>query len=355
VLLPIRFLSIPFPRTPSTTIARVPIALGRRVSSHAPRRPASRLAGFAVIALFAALAAPSEIVRAQAPERPNAAVVDIDFPGGTLSEYLEHVNSRVEAVEIASFNVVVARPSVAARIEIPSIRLRGVSVASALQLLQLVTDRSETRISIGNVSDSVFVVQTEEARKKPGTSDAESPVRVEVVPLGQFIGRDSKLEQVEPLLSAIEQGVLLSTGSEKSGPEVRLHFETRLLFVRGTGEQIDFVKTIIENLDENRANDSAHARCAEAEKRVLDLEAALEKERLRCVELERGGEVRLRALDDERAALHKRLAEEEERTRAALRAMESSRSEAADLARRVGEFERLLGKKSAPGQPKSSN
>lgn len=161
--------------------------------------------------------------------------LDVQFPGGTLIKYVDAVR-KAHPKGVAN---IVVMPD-AELIEIPPISLVEVKVSAAMDLLDgvyILGDGREVRINVdnfqlGSMPDMVFKVVAEYMTY---------PVRSSVWSLDEALS-DGRSE-VE-LLAAIE--VVLSMFSNKA--EIKFHPPTKLLIARGTDEQLDLVRGVIEQL-----------------------------------------------------------------------------------------------------------
>ena len=161
--------------------------------------------------------------------------LDVQFPGGTLIKYVDAVR-KAHPKGVAN---IVVMPD-AELIEIPPVSLVAVKVSAAMHLLDgvyILGDGREVRINVdnfqlGSTPDMVFKVVAEYRTR---------PVRSSVWSLDDALS-DGRSE-VE-LLAAIE--VVLSMFSNKA--EIKFHPPTKLLIARGTDEQLDLVRGVIEQL-----------------------------------------------------------------------------------------------------------
>jgi hypothetical protein len=168
--------------------------------------------------------------------------LDLDFPGGTVAEYLERVR---QGRPDGAANVVVMPEAKALRV--PPVTLVAVTVEAAVQLLEgpySLPDGREARISVASytIGDSSDLVMKVMAECEPVSIRASVWNVEEALTNGQ---------DAEELLGAIE--AVLSLFPEKA--EVSYHPPTRLLIARGTDEQLDLVREAIDQL-----TDSAQSR-----------------------------------------------------------------------------------------------
>ena len=171
--------------------------------------------------------------------------ITIDFPGGTVGEYLDLVR------KVSSFdNIVIGNEGIKS-LKMPAVRVKRVTGTAAVILLQSLrfgAGANPTGLSIEHVpgdpsgvgieADSVIVidmivgeqVQTERQR-----------VATEVFDLSDYAKRDPKT--LEQLLDAVRVAVEMQ--GKDSDLKLSLHEGTGLLFVRGNGNDIEMASRTI--------------------------------------------------------------------------------------------------------------
>jgi hypothetical protein len=181
-----------------------------------------------------------ENARPQNPTPRNAPLIDLDFPGGTVNDYISAICKVGDAVNIA------LAPE-AGELAVPPVRLTRVSIDSALSLLdgrrgthtgamiELETDRFGPDDAGGS---PVYIVRgkllSRQAAPEPaGTSSAWA--------VSDILASGVKPED---LLTAIEAALAMIGGSAEPA-QLRFHAATGLMIARGNGEQITTIAQII--------------------------------------------------------------------------------------------------------------
>jgi hypothetical protein len=169
----------------------------------------------------------------------------IDFPGGTVAEYLELVRTA------SGFDNVVVGSDAILALKMPRVKVRRITGTAAVLLLQTLrfdTNGNSVRMTVDTVPGDpdgvgidalpVLVVDLDPSSQNVIPSEA---VRTEVVNLSAF--QKYEPNTVKELLGAIEVGI----GLEKRPTpiEVKLHEGTGLLFVRGTDSDLRLVTETI--------------------------------------------------------------------------------------------------------------
>ena len=264
------------------------------MASTLPRRPVSALALLALsLVLPAGLSsqdAPEGALPKQKenPPRPaeEAQLVTLDFPGGTLSAYVDHLR------EMFDVNAVAAPDT--RDLPMPPLSLKKVSVGTAMNLIEAMSrslSGDPGAVSVNTLSDPegnpVFIVELKGsgqagpagAMAPPGVMMSGGPRTIPPRPnrmlggnpalagpslqpvrtlqvfsikiLTQPIsGRNDLAMPPENVLTAIDTALALSPGDEPA--QVKYHPETGLIFVHGTPGQLEAVGTLIRTLNEDQ-------------------------------------------------------------------------------------------------------
>lgn len=205
---------------------------------------AERLAASQAEAARAAASRAAQAAAAQAKLVPPT-LVTIDFPGGTVTEYVEHVKRATKT----PINVVVS-PSVSGAV-LAAVQLKDVPVDAAIRAIQ--TAGGETSYSwrikpldglnnSGAVPNAFSVDGERRGSQAFGNDPGRLPRNVDVIALPTGEGGSVKPDVA---LSAIEAGLQVSQSKGAQRAEVSYHKDSGLLFVNGTPEQNDLVRQVL--------------------------------------------------------------------------------------------------------------
>ena len=201
-------------------------------------------------------------------QRDPQALINVEFQGGTVAEYVAAVRTAADKVG-TDVNVVV--PADAQVITVPPLSMRGVSVQTSLTSLasafprnsaywfevrafsQSVDEAESFAIEFENRTRPGMVVQPGmsgqlPAQAKPGTVLTEVFTVRDIIeaPPG-FADTDSTRLSKDNLLRAVDAAFSLQ-GVQDVAPEVLFHAESGLLIVRGAREQVELAKAILERI-----------------------------------------------------------------------------------------------------------
>lgn len=173
--------------------------------------------------------------------------VDIKFEGGTVNDYVELIRKLDPTIRILCAES-------AAETSVPPIKIKAIPVSTAVNALSMVS-RNTFRPII--VDAEIFEDQNREAGYIY-TIDLDYPIEkvktnATVVSAKTALRRLGTDNPEEKLQQTIEAG-LSTVFDKKDGPivVVKLHQETGLLFVKGRGDQVQFVLEIINQLSQNQ-------------------------------------------------------------------------------------------------------
>lgn len=180
----------------------------------------------------------SSFAQNEAPQPPPppanyAAIYNLEFPGGTLSELLEKLRS----VDKGPLNVVLTEG--AGEMPVPKMTLVGVMTPQVLEALANMQPLVGRWTQAGGLK--IWVVSRWES-----IHDAElkaSPARVHPIYVGQLLKKYS----VDDLAAAITFA-LTSKKNEKPNVRLRLHKETSLLIIEASGPDVDTALEVIQEL-----------------------------------------------------------------------------------------------------------
>lgn len=189
-------------------------------------------------------AAKLEAEQAQQRAELDRKLISLDFPGGTVGQYLELVR------KASGFdNIVIGSEGINA-LKMPPVKVKRITGTAAVMLLQsvrLTTARGYAMLGVEQVSgdpsgvgidaESVMVVN----RVDNDSGDTASVVTTEVFDLSVY--KRNEPESLTALIDAVRTAVELQGPSEHF--KLALHEGTGLLFVRGAEEDIEIaVRTV---------------------------------------------------------------------------------------------------------------
>jgi hypothetical protein len=202
---------------------------------------------------FAAAAAIS-LAAAQAPQSGVAsetsdssvkrpASITIDFPGGTATEY-------VDALRKAAKDVNVALVADVSSVRVPPVSLKNVDPIAAAEILRSVPEEQGGRF-----------VQFELRYEKARSADQSGLITVGAkISNKQHPGGDAVISRVfavsnllmndikpADLLTSVQTALEMNQNPAMPA-QIRFHEATGLLIVRGTGEQVETVTAVVEQL-----------------------------------------------------------------------------------------------------------
>lgn len=182
---------------------------------------------------------------------PKAEVVALDFPGGTVQEYVDALRKVAPGC-----NVLIATPEVGA-LPLPGVQLADVTVPSALELLEgdaWQLDREDRRNCSVRVSEI-----------KSDVADARSVFRVHLECNRIILRSERVFPQVhiwsvtellssgmtaESILTAIETSMEI-LGGERHPAQIRFHGETGLVLVSGDDAQRSAIGRVVDGLEQS--------------------------------------------------------------------------------------------------------
>ncbi len=271
---------------------------------------ASTLPVFVVLAASVATAAqkqppspvpPSVQVPTQARPRqvegPPMPVIDVDFAGGTVGEYVHAVQkAAMESSAKTPVNVMV--PAEAAKITIPAVSLKRVSAATALETLRYAFGtQGQHQFDARNMTNEGDESLTFAIQYAPGRNVQQMsmpvptmPIQSEAYSLRDLILTPAGLPQDNPSLRMPHEAVLgalriaadLEAGDERVVPtQLLFHPDTQLLIARGTPDQHRLISSVLAQLNETIGQRrqqylSAGSRSRADELQKIELEAQIQ-------------------------------------------------------------------------------
>lgn len=197
------------------------------------------------------------------PERQAwlATTISLDFPGGKLSEYVAAIR---KAAGSTAVNVSCA--AAAENLEMPAVSFREVQIETAIRAIdRLQPVKANERLYVSEVVPEqraglmavragapVFVVMHETSRSRVASESKDR-----VISLNRLIGGKEPIA-AEVVLSAVETA-LGNKADDRTGPELKFHRDSGLLFVSGTAEQCGLAAEVVDTLlaDADRRNAGA--------------------------------------------------------------------------------------------------
>ncbi len=174
---------------------------------------------------------------AEQAEDPSEQMYEIDFPGGSLVEYINLIRDlEIPRIDFDGrrqpANIFIADS--ARNLQVPPVQVTT-NMQGALGILEMLSNGSNgfQQILVNlDPSETITVISV----------DGVVPLTVEVINSRQLLNHMKK----ESLLSAIEIGLQML--GDSGGIELKLHEETGLLFVKGVEQKTELVRRIIEQL-----------------------------------------------------------------------------------------------------------
>ncbi|MBC7833962.1 MAG: hypothetical protein H7Y88_02545 [Phycisphaerales bacterium] len=231
------------------------------------------------------------IRRNQPTPDPNPRIINLSFPGGDFSAFVEALRTAAEAGPV---NVVM--PATAQHLDVPPLELRNVTVAGALRSLELVFgDDSPYRIAVREIDPHGPVFGVEVARMNPfGGRSAPQQQTLDVISITDFLKKDDHPGGIpadillDSLQTTLQMSPTNSNGEDEAPPpEIRFHEEAGLLIVRGLPQEVSVVRRVLDELRGSITTDTkrsqvgqrAQAR-ADYLKRKAELEVKAAEEQL---------------------------------------------------------------------------
>jgi hypothetical protein len=178
--------------------------------------------------------------REQEPSIILQKMVSIDFPGGTVAEFIELLQEKVD------FNCIIQADI--KDYPLPKIRLKDVYASSALDAIGFATnfaispnheDLAFVRIEYGNYDPPQTLVFNLKGKRTPAEGLSETP------------GVEGSPETAaEILVEAIKAGLEFQ-GGNTNPVETKYHQASGLFFAKGTPHQLEMVTQIVNQFTQN--------------------------------------------------------------------------------------------------------
>lgn len=187
---------------------------------------------FALAILFAAL--PANGQEDNRAERQDEAFFQIEFPGGTVAEYVQQLRNPAAEAHYPHLNIVLSDIP-------PAFRLPEIMVFTDLDgmlgcLAACSTDEYQVEVDTDETG-TVTVIRVVDIG-----SERQAPDQTTVLNVKKLL---SQIPQ-EDFVAAINLG--LDFSGTDDGVQIKLHNETGLLFARGRPEGLALVREIVEQL-----------------------------------------------------------------------------------------------------------
>lgn len=246
------------------------------------------------------------------PNRPPMPIIDVEFPGGPLSDFVRAIQAAaMESTAKTPINVII--PTEATDIRITAISLKRVSAETALESLRYAfgiqgTHQLEAR-NMTNDGDQglTFAVQYAPGRSSPQvTSQMQmqmQPVQSEAYSLRELIDAPSPMPQDDPslrmsadsILAALKLAAELEAADGRSAPtQLLFHPDTQLLIARGAPDQHRLIHSVLNQLQEMLQQRRAM---------LGELKSRAQKSELQMLELESQTRMAMAQLDKARSEL----------------------------------------------------
>jgi hypothetical protein len=216
---------------------------------------------------------PSAPAVPQMPRPDVGPIVTVDFPGGTVGQYIDSIRR----ASSNSANIVL--PPRAAKVTMPAVSLKGVTLLDALNAIVAVADiptdedwmvRPLATLGMGGVAmypgesmpGFALLTQSRMGRGVPGVlpgGPTALPVsaRTEVFSVRDLL--DSGLKP-DAVLTSLDTAMRMDQRAE--APDVKFHEESGLLILRASAEQLDAARQVVLRLQE-ASKSAARVRAAE--------------------------------------------------------------------------------------------
>ncbi|MHC4080441.1 MAG: hypothetical protein ACYS15_08985 [Planctomycetota bacterium] len=193
---------------------------------------------YAGVLLLISLLAASD--RSAGQDSDDAQLISLNFPGGTAVAY-------VNAVRKAAGDINVVIDPEAGEVVMPSVTVKQVTVAAAIDLLDArVRETPGRRIQLAVAHLPVYDTrerQTYQVRARVGGRTAAQVASVWTV--AALLDNDFSSKAV---LSAVETALDVIPSPTK--PDVRFHEDTALLIASGDEDQLQAIEKVLDRLDE---------------------------------------------------------------------------------------------------------
>ncbi len=184
-------------------------------------------------------------------EHPAKKLVSVDFAGGTTQQYYDALQKALGQ------NVVVIMPGTDT-VVMPPVKLTNVPFGEAVQVAKYV--QGPVAVDVRSEGQT-WVVMGQDVRQ----GRTASLIQTHTWPIAEIIQEGTS---AEALLSAVQAGLDLYG----AGAQVKYHDETKVLFARGTTDELELIKDTLR-----AAGESAWAQRRGEQDHGEDIEARIER------------------------------------------------------------------------------
>ncbi|MGE0144015.1 MAG: hypothetical protein AB7I19_09530 [Planctomycetota bacterium] len=184
-------------------------------------------------------------------------IVSLDFPGGTLSEFLDLLRQVLRTTETRQFhNLVATGPT--SRISLEAMAVHRVEISDLFEVIALMVSMPhmvEFRIVHNGNGNPVMVVHTMLDESGSEDSGLAAKVAVDAFSLRNLTtalpGEPSSFALMSAtVLTAIETALQMTPG-EIQPARLRFHEDSGLLLVQGTNRQLDTIRMVLATMNDD--------------------------------------------------------------------------------------------------------
>lgn len=180
---------------------------------------------------------------------PDAGLISVDFPGGTITEYIDAL-----AKAAGSVNVLISTE--AADLSMPPVKLTKVSVSAAIDLVNGTrTDKNDRFVNLdvdhlrqyeANEQETFKINAQSPGRRRPTEVKTQTPSGVwSIAHLIQDGVFNSKV-----VLEAVEMAIAVTKSTSKV--DIRFHEATGLLIASGSTSQLSAIENVLDELGQSQ-------------------------------------------------------------------------------------------------------
>jgi len=205
---------------------------------------------FLVLGPTLALSAPQGETKSPEEAESDENIVSIDFPGGSVAEYIAALKSRNPSI-----NVVIDTD--AGKVGLPPVSLKEASVATAVGLIaQAASQRDSLHITVAQ-PPSKRAPQPSRRGGRPGHGPDEVGNEVYLVKMLRRHNLETRVYSlkdvtdeggVEKVLAAVDEALGLDASAAKTKSTVKYNAGTSLLFVHGTQGDTAIVEQLLSEM-----------------------------------------------------------------------------------------------------------